>query len=86
MINFTLNGGKHQYDGDMNQSLLSYLRLDQHLTAVKDGCSGEAASRACTVEVNGKAVLSCVTKMQRLDGVEVFTPEGFPKYVLDTIA
>ena len=86
MIIFTLNGEKHQYEEDLNQSLLSYLRLDQHLTAVKDGCSGQAACGACTVEVNGKAVLSCVIKMQRLEGAEIFTPEGFPKYVLDTIA
>lgn len=86
MITFTLNGEKHQYEGDINQSLLSYLRLDKHLTAAKDGCSGQAACGACTVEVNGKAVLSCVTKMQRLEGAEIFTPEGFPDYVLDTIA
>lgn len=86
MIAFTLNGDKHEYNGDINQSLLSYLRLDQHLTAAKDGCSGQAACGACTVEVNGKAVLSCVTKMQRLEGAEIFTPEGFPDYVLDTIA
>ncbi len=86
MIIFTLNGEKHQYKGDVNESLLSYLRLDQHLTAAKDGCSGQAACGACTVELNGKAVLSCVTKMQRLEGAEVFTPEGFPEYVKDTIA
>lgn len=86
MISFHLNGEKHQYEGDINQSLLSYLRLEKHLTAVKDGCSGQAACGACTVELNGKAVLSCVTKMQRLEGSKIFTPEGFPDYVLETIA
>lgn len=86
MISFVLNGKKHNYKGDPNQSLLSFLRLDQYLTAVKDGCSAQAACGACTVEVNGKAVLSCVTKMIKLDGAEIFTPEGFPDYVLDTIA
>lgn len=86
MISFTLNDKKTKYQGDPNQSLLSFLRLDQHLTAVKDGCSAQAACGACTVEVNGKAVLSCVTKMTKLEGAEIFTPEGFPDYVLDTIA
>lgn len=86
MISFKLNGEKQNYKGDFEKSLLEYLRLDKHLTSVKDGCSGQAACGACTVEIDGKAVLSCVTKMGKLQGAEVLTPEGFPKYVLDTIA
>ncbi len=86
MISFVLNGKKQDYQGNPDKSLLEFLRLDKHLTSVKDGCSGQAACGACTVEVNGKAVLSCVTKMSKLQDAEVFTPEGFPPYVLDTIA
>ncbi len=86
MINFTLNGAKETYSGDPEKTLLKYLRLDKHITSVKDGCSGQAACGACTVEINGKAKLSCVTKMKTLEGAEIFTPEGFPEYVKDTIA
>lgn len=86
MISFTLNGKKQHYVGNPEQSLLHFLRLDQQITSVKDACSGQAACGACTVEVNGKAVLSCVIKMSTLHDAEVFTPEGFPPYVLNTIA
>jgi len=86
MISFTLNGEKQNYKGDSGRSLLEYQRLDKHITSVKDGCSAQAACGACTVEINGKAMLSCVIKMEKLQDAEVFTPEGFPDYVLDTIA
>ena len=86
MISFTLNGEKQEYNGDPGMSLLNFLRNEKHLTSVKDGCSGQAACGACTVEIDGKAKLSCVTKMDKLQDAEVFTPEGFPGYVKDTIA
>lgn len=86
MITFSLNGQQQNYTGDPDRTLLDFLRLDKHITSVKDGCSGQAACGACTVEINGKAMLSCVTKMLKLQDAEVLTPEGFPPYVLDTIA
>jgi aldehyde oxidoreductase len=86
MIEFELNGEKIRYTGDPDTSLLNFLRKKKHLTAVKDGCSAQAACGACTVEINGKAKLSCVTKIGRLQDAVVFTPEGFPEYVLQTIA
>jgi len=86
MIPFQLNGNQINYEGDENGFLLDFLRLEKHLTAVKDGCSGQAACGACTVEINGKAKLACVTKMKTLENAEIFTPEGFPPHVLDIIA
>lgn len=86
MISFLLNGERQSYKGNPDKSLLQYLRFDKHITSVKDGCSGQAACGACTVEIDGKAMLSCVVKMNKLQDAEVFTPEGFPEYVLDTIA
>jgi len=86
MINFTLNGVKETYSGNPEENLLKYLRLDKHITSVKDGCSNQAACGACTVEIDGKAKLACVIKMKTLEGTEIFTPEGFPEYVKDTIA
>ncbi len=86
MITFTLNGEKQQYNGDPDLTLLKYLREEKHLTSVKDGCSGQAACGACTVEIDGRAKLSCVIKMSKLQDAEILTPEGFPEYVKDTIA
>ena len=86
MITFSLNGEQQLFEGDPNLSLLKYLRLEKGITSVKDGCSAQAACGACTVEVNGQAKLSCVLKMDKLQDAEVLTPEGFPDYVLDTIA
>ncbi|NCC87806.1 MAG: selenium-dependent xanthine dehydrogenase [Clostridia bacterium] len=86
MIKFTLNGESQNYSGDPEKTLLNYLRLDKHITSAKDGCSGQAVCGACTVEINGKAKLACVQKMKTLQGAEIFTTEGFPEYVKDTIA
>ena len=86
MISFTLNNKKQNYTGNPDKTLLDFLRIDKNITSVKDGCSGQAACGACTVEINGKAMLSCVIKMSKLQDAEVLTPEGFPPYVLDTIA
>jgi selenium-dependent xanthine dehydrogenase len=86
MISFNLNGNGLFYDGDPEQTLLKYLRTEQHITSAKDGCSGQAACGACTVEINGKAKLACVIKMKTLEKAEIYTLEGFPEYVKDTIA
>jgi selenium-dependent xanthine dehydrogenase len=85
MIELTLNGEKTRYSGDENTSLLSWLRDDNNLTAAKDGCSGQAACGACLVEVDGKAVLACVTPMKKVAGKEVVTLEGLPESLLQTL-
>ncbi len=85
MIIFYLNGELVEYEGDTELNLLTYLRLDKHLTSAKDGCSSQAACGACTVEIDGKAKLACTTKMSRLEGAQVLTMEGFPEYIKDTI-
>ncbi len=86
MISFTLNGKAVEYQDNPDRSLLDFLRKDQHLTATKDGCSGQGICGACTVEINGEAKLACLTKMKNLEGAEIFTMEGFPEYVVETIA
>ena len=86
MINFNLNSEEISYSGDTNRTLLDFLRNDKHLTAAKDGCSGQATCGACTVEIDGQAKLACVIKMSKLEGATIFTMEGFPEYVKDTIA
>ncbi|MBI4424726.1 MAG: selenium-dependent xanthine dehydrogenase [Elusimicrobia bacterium] len=76
VIRFTLNGRAREFRGAPKLSLLRYLRDEAELTSVKDGCSPQAACGCCTVELGGKAVLSCVTEMSRVEGAEVRTVEG----------
>jgi aerobic-type carbon monoxide dehydrogenase small subunit (CoxS/CutS family) len=75
-----------EYQSDPDKSLLEYLRNDLKITSVKDGCSGEGVCGACTVEINGRAKMSCVTKMKKLDGADIITLEGFSPYIKDVIA
>ncbi len=86
MIQFNLNGKNVEYKGNEEISLLNFLRLQQGITSVKDGCSAQSACGACMVEINGEAKLSCVTLMKKLQGSEVITMEGVPQPIKDILA
>jgi len=75
-MKFILNGKEKIFNGDPKLSLLKYLRDQALITSPKDGCSPQAACGACTVELNGKAVLSCVTPMSKVADGKVLTTEG----------
>jgi len=77
---FTLNGIEKIFNGNPELSLLRYLRDIEGITSPKDGCAPQASCGACTVEFNGKAILSCVTPMQKVEGGTVVTIEGISKY------
>ena len=79
-MKFILNGTEKNYSGDPDLSLLKYLREIEGITSVKDGCSPQAACGACTVQVDDRAVLSCVTPMKKVEGKSVITPEGLSEY------
>src|ERR1043166_4895585 len=75
MMTLKVNGRDHQVDADRDTPLLYVLRDDLRLNAAKFGC-GLGQCGACTVIVDGKAVLSCVTPMVLLEGKQVTTLEG----------
>ncbi len=79
-MQFTLNGNKKEYTGDPELPLLTYLRECEGIISVKDGCAPQAACGACTVELNGKSVLSCVIPMKKVEGGNVITVEGIDEY------
>lgn len=79
-MEFWLNGELKHYDGDPELPLLTYLRLEEGITSPKDGCAPQAACGCCAVDINGKAVLSCVTPMKRLGEAHVTTIEGLGEY------
>jgi nicotinate dehydrogenase subunit A len=75
MMILKVNGREHQVDADPDTPLLYVLREDIKLNAAKFGC-GLGQCGACTVIVDGKAVLSCVTPRILLEGKQVTTLEG----------
>jgi xanthine dehydrogenase molybdenum-binding subunit len=79
-MDFVLNGQPTQFAGDADLPLLIYLREHEGLISPKDGCSPQAACGCCAVDLNGKAVLSCVTPMKKVAGGQVTTTEGLGEF------
>lgn len=85
MIKFTLNGKDVEYDGDIELSLLEWLRFTKNIKSVKDGCSGQGTCGACLIEIDGKPRLSCSLKMKKLSGMNIVTLEGFPEEIKNVL-
>src|SRR5919206_2721811 len=74
-ITLTVNGQRRTVPAAPDTPLLYVLRNDLELNAAKFGC-GLGQCGSCTVIVDGKAVLSCVTPILLLQGKQVTTLEG----------
>ena len=56
--------------------LLSALREELNITSPKDGCSPSGQCGCCTVLIDGKAVVSCQTSLEKAAGKSITTLEG----------
>ncbi|HTH96958.1 MAG TPA: (2Fe-2S)-binding protein [Stellaceae bacterium] len=74
-VSLTVNGQKHDLVLDPRSSLLDTLREHLGLTGTKKGCD-QGACGACTVLVDGRRVLSCLTLAAVASGSDVETIEG----------
>lgn len=74
-VTLTVNGKERTITTNAERSLLDVLREDLHLTGTKYGC-GEGQCGACSVLMDGKRVLSCVTPVGLAEGKAITTIEG----------
>jgi len=74
-IEITVNGRKRRFDVEPNKLLLNLVRDELYLTGTKYGC-GIGECGACTVLLDGEAVLSCMVLAVDADGKCVETIEG----------
>jgi xanthine dehydrogenase YagT iron-sulfur-binding subunit len=77
-VTFTVNGARHALSLDPRSTLLDVLRDHLDLTGTKKGCD-QGQCGACTVLVDGRRVLSCLTLAVMKDGATITTVEGLAK-------
>ena len=74
-VQLRVNGRDHRMPLDVRSSLLDALRENLALTGTKKGCD-HGQCGACTVLMNGKRVLSCLTLAVVAQGPDITTIEG----------
>ncbi len=78
LIQLRINGETYEVAVHAHRTLLEVLREDLDLTGTKRACdTGDCGS--CTVIMDGKAVVSCLTLGVEADGKEILTVEGLAK-------
>ena len=75
MASFEINGEKQTVDVDPSTPLLWVIREHLGLTGTKFGC-GMAQCGACTIQIDGNAVRSCVMPVAAAEGRNITTIEG----------
>jgi xanthine dehydrogenase YagT iron-sulfur-binding subunit len=77
-INLKVNGHDEKMEIDPRVTLLDAIRDRLDLTGTKKGCD-RGACGACTVHINGRRVLSCLTLALMAQGEEITTIEGLAR-------
>jgi aerobic carbon-monoxide dehydrogenase small subunit len=75
VVSLTINGAERQMLVAPGTTLVEVLRENQGLTGTRRGCD-QGACGACTVLVDGKAMMSCLLPVETIEGAHVETIEG----------
>jgi CO/xanthine dehydrogenase Mo-binding subunit/aerobic-type carbon monoxide dehydrogenase small subunit (CoxS/CutS family) len=75
-LTFNLNGQDTAVRAAPGRTLLQVLRNDLDLTGTKQACDCEGECGACTVLLDGEAIRSCLTPLEKVAGRRIVTIEG----------
>jgi aerobic-type carbon monoxide dehydrogenase small subunit (CoxS/CutS family) len=81
MVELNVNGQAYELEAPVERSLAEALRHDLGLTGTKVACN-EGHCGACTVQLDGVPVLSCITLVHTVGDREVTTIEGLAEHPL----
>jgi aerobic-type carbon monoxide dehydrogenase small subunit (CoxS/CutS family) len=81
VVELLVNGQRHRVEAPVGRSLADTLREEIGLTGTKIACN-EGHCGACTVQLDGIPVLSCITLLHTVGEREVTTIEGLREHAL----
>ncbi|MGD9536031.1 MAG: (2Fe-2S)-binding protein [Alphaproteobacteria bacterium] len=78
-VKITINGEAYEESVPLRMLLSDFIREVAGLTGTHIGCTYEGVCGACTVQLDGEAVKSCLMLAAQADGHQVTTIEGLAK-------